>query len=39
LQISLFDRQDLVEITSEDFPGERLVCCHNSFLAEERPQA
>ena len=36
LQLSLFDEQDLAEITSEDFPGERLICCRNPVLAEER---
>ncbi len=36
LQLSLFDEQDLVEIISPEFPGERLVCCHNPVLAEER---
>ena len=36
LQLSLFDEQDLVEIDSPDFPGERLVCCHNPVLAAER---
>ena len=36
LQLSLFDTQDLVEITSPEFPGERLVCCHNPVLAEQR---
>jgi hypothetical protein len=36
LQLSLFDTQDLLEIDSPDFPGERLVCCHNPVLAEER---
>src|SRR6478736_3667513 len=36
LQLSLFDEQDLVEITSPEFPGERLVCCHNPALAEKR---
>src|ERR1700694_4225359 len=36
LQLSLFDEQDLVEITSPEFPGERLVCCHNPVLAETR---
>ena len=33
---SLFDEQDLVEISSPDFPGERLVLCRNPLLAEER---
>jgi hypothetical protein len=36
LQLSLFDEQDLAEIASEDFPGERLVACRNPFLAAER---
>jgi hypothetical protein len=36
LQLSLCDTQDLVEIDSPDFPGERLVCCHNPVLADER---
>jgi hypothetical protein len=36
LQLSLFDEQDLAEITSEDFPGERLIACRNPVLAEER---
>jgi hypothetical protein len=36
LQLSLFDQQDLAEITSGDFPGERLIACRNPALAEER---
>ena len=36
LQLSLFDLQDLAEITSPDFPGERLVACMNPFLEAER---
>ena len=36
LQLSLFDQQDLAEITSDDFPGERLIGCRNPVLAEER---
>ena len=36
LQLSLFDEQNLVEITHPDYPGERLVCCHNPALADER---
>jgi hypothetical protein len=36
LQLSLFDEQDLAEITSDDFPGERLVACRNPALAGER---
>ena len=36
LQLSLFDEQNLIEISHPDYPGERLVCCHNPALAEER---
>ena len=36
LQLSLFDQQDLAEITSPDFPGERLVACRNQVLAADR---
>jgi hypothetical protein len=36
LQLSLFDVADLAEITSPDFPGERLVACMNPFLEAER---
>lgn len=33
---SLFDERNLAEITSADYPGERLVACFNPLLAEER---
>jgi len=36
LQLSLFDVQDLAEITSPEFPGERLVACKNPFGEAER---
>jgi hypothetical protein len=36
LQLSLFDEQDLAEITSDDFPGERLIACRNPVLAQQR---
>jgi hypothetical protein len=36
LQLTLFDEQDLAEITSPDFPGERLVACKNPFGEAER---
>ena len=36
LQLSLFDEQNLFEITHPDYPGERLVCCHNPALAQQR---
>jgi hypothetical protein len=34
--MSLFDEQDLAEITSTDFPGERLIACRNPVLAGDR---
>lgn len=36
LQMTLFDQQDLAEITHPDYPGERLVACRNPLLAAER---
>jgi len=36
LQLSLFDEQNLAEIHSPDYPGERLVACFNPLLADER---
>jgi hypothetical protein len=36
LQLGLFDERDLAEITSPQFPGERLVVCRNPALAAER---
>jgi hypothetical protein len=36
LQLSLSGEQDLAEITSPDFPGERLIACRNPVLAGER---
>jgi transposase len=36
LQLSLFDKRDLAEIKSVDFPNERLVACRNPLLLEER---
>jgi len=35
-QPSLFDEMDLAEISSPDFPGERLVVCRNPLLAVDR---
>ncbi|MCA0241514.1 MAG: IS1634 family transposase [Proteobacteria bacterium] len=35
-QPSLFDERNLLELTSEHFPGERLVVCRNPLLAQER---
>ena len=36
LQLSLFDTQNLAEIAHPDYPGERLICCRNPALADER---
>jgi hypothetical protein len=36
LQLSLFDEQNLAEITAPEYPGERVVACFNPLLAEER---
>ena len=36
LQLSLFDEQNLFEISHPDYPAERLVCCYNPVLADER---
>ena len=36
LQLSLFDEQNLAEIHSPAYPGERLVACYNPLLAEQR---
>ena len=36
LQLSLFDQQNLAEIRSPEFPGERLMACFNPLLADQR---
>jgi hypothetical protein len=36
LQLTLSGQTDLAEISSPDFPGERLVACMNPFLQAER---
>jgi Transposase DDE domain len=36
IEPSLFDQRDLAEITSPDYPGERLMVCRNPLLADER---
>ncbi|HVA20310.1 MAG TPA: IS1634 family transposase [Solirubrobacteraceae bacterium] len=36
LQLSLFDQHNLAEITSVDYPGERLIVCRNPLVAGER---
>ncbi len=36
LQLGLFDERNLIELTSPDYPGERLVVCRNPQLAKLR---
>jgi hypothetical protein len=36
LQLSLFDEQDLAEITDPAYPGERLIVCRNPLMAGQR---
>ena len=36
IQLSLFDEQDLVEVRSDAYPGERLMVCRNPLLAGQR---
>jgi hypothetical protein len=35
-QLSLFDEQGLCEVSSPEFPGERLIVCRNPQVAAER---
>jgi hypothetical protein len=36
IEMSLFDEQDLAEVRSPEYAGERLIVCRNPLLAEER---
>ena len=36
LQLGLFDERNLLELSSPEYPGERLVACRNPALAELR---
>jgi transposase len=36
IEKSLFDQQDIAEITHPDFPGERLMVCYNPLLETKR---
>src|SRR5919204_4180181 len=36
LQLSLFDEQNLAEISSDDYPGERLIVCRNPLVGSDR---
>ena len=38
VQLSLFDKRHLAEVRSPNYPGERLIVCHNPILAEHRRQ-
>jgi len=38
VEMSLFDETDLVELTGDAWPGERLMVCRNPLLADERPR-
>jgi hypothetical protein len=38
IQLSIFDVQDLAEITTSAYPAERLIVCKNPLLAEARAQ-
>ena len=36
IQLDLFDERNLFEVTSPDYPGERLIACRNRELARHR---
>ena len=36
LQLDLFDEKNLISLTHDDYPGERLVACRNPALAKKR---
>jgi transposase len=36
LQLDLFDERNLISLTHEDYPGERLIACRNPALAKLR---
>ncbi len=36
VQLSLFDQRDLMEVRSDEYPGERLMVCRNPYMAEHR---
>ena len=36
LQLSLLDDKNLAEISAPEYPGERLLVCHNPILEEQR---
>ena len=38
IQLGLFDEQDVIEMESDDYPGERLIACRNPLIAEKNAQ-
>ena len=38
LQLDLFDERNLITLTHEDYPGERLIACRNPALAKQRAE-
>jgi transposase len=38
LQLDLFDERNLISLTHEDYPGERLIACRNPALARLRAE-
>jgi transposase len=38
LQLDLFDERNLISLTHEDYPGERLIACRNPALARQRAE-
>ena len=38
IQLGLFDERDVIEIESNDYPGERLIACRNPLIAEKNAQ-
>jgi transposase len=36
IQLGVFDKRDMAEITHPDYPGERLIVCRNPALAHDR---
>ena len=38
LQLDLFDERNLISLTHDDYPGERLIACRNPALAKLRAE-
>ena len=38
LQLGLFDERNLISLTHDDYPGERLIACRNPALAKLRTE-